>query len=181
MKVMVVEDEETLRNTLKMLLESVGHEAKTAANGLQALELFESEPASIILSDWLMPGVDGLELCKKIRARQDTDYCYFILLTAKQEREDYIKAMSCGVDDFLTKPLNVEDLTIRLHVADRILGYTRHIERLESLLPLCRYCKKIRNDDGSWTELRDYISRFLSDHLTRSICPSCAKKYILNK
>ncbi|NCC51648.1 MAG: response regulator [Spartobacteria bacterium] len=180
MKIMVVEDEKQIRDNLKILLESIGHEVVVASNGLEAFETYDVKPVQVIVSDWMMPGINGLELCKKIRAREEDAYCYFILLTARANRDDYIEAMACGVDDFMVKPLNIEDLTIRLHVAARILGYARHINHLESMLPICNHCKKIRQEDGRWVDFKSYISDYVSKQFSKSICPSCAKIHIIH-
>ena len=181
MKIMVVEDEKHIRDNLKILFESIGHEVVTASNGLEGYEIYEAQPIQLIVSDWMMPGINGLELCKKIRASEEDAYCYFILLTARANRDDYIEAMACGVDDFMVKPLNVEDLTIRLHVAARILGYATHIDHLESMLPICNHCKKIRSEDGQWIDFKTYMADLVTKQFSKSICPSCAKIHIIKK
>ena len=101
----------------------------------------------MVVSDWSMPQMDGLELCRRIRKAAGPDYTYFILLTARDASgENQQAAADAGVDDFLTKPLNFDELWNRLRVAERILRYATQVRQLEEMLPICSYCKKIRDD-----------------------------------
>jgi CheY-like chemotaxis protein len=100
-------------------------------------------------------------------------YVYFIMLTAKQSPEDFTKAMSCGVDDFLSKPLRINDLGHRLAVAGRIQGFIQEMRRLEEFLAVCMYCKCISDGDRGWVQWEEYISRRLGTRFSHGICPSC--------
>jgi phosphoserine phosphatase RsbU/P len=172
-KVMVVEDDLVSRRILETSLEKSGYEVVLASDGQQAWKLFDQNPVRLIVSDWMMPELDGLALCKKIRERPQTDYSYFILLTARSGKENYHLAMESGIDDFLSKPLDREELSIRMHVAERILGYTARIMQLETLLPICSYCKNIRDESDSWRPVEEYINRQTHAELSHGICPSC--------
>lgn len=174
MKILVVEDEPVFRKTLQHLLSEQGHEVSSAPNGLVAWEMFQADPVRVVISDWMMPEMNGLELCRKVRGcEQATDYCYFMLLTANSGRKEYEEAMSGGVDDFLAKPVDAHELFIRLRVADRILTSTARIKRLESLLPICSYCKRIRDKNDSWTQLEVYLNRHVQADFSHGICPQC--------
>jgi len=173
LKVMVVEDDLVSRRILETSLEKNGYNVVIANNGLQAWELFDKDPLRLIVSDWMMPEMDGLALCKRIRGRPETEYTYFILLTARSGKENYHLAMDSGIDDFLSKPLDREELNIRMHVAERILGYTARIQQLETLLPICSYCKNIRDDSNSWRPVEEYINRQTHAELSHGICPKC--------
>ena len=130
MKVLVAEDDAVAGKYLTMALQRLGHEAILCINGQQALEVFSVHQPYIIISDWMMPQMDGLELCQRVRAMRLDHYTYFILQTAKNSKEDYRIGMDAGVDDFLTKPVNHGDLGIRLRVAERMIQQRIESERL---------------------------------------------------
>ena len=124
MTILIAEDDPISRKVLRLTLQQLGYEVLIADDGAEAWELFDKDPVRIIVSDWMMPGLDGLELCRRVRDRPQTPYTYIIMLTAAHTTsDDYSLAMQSGIDDFLTKPLNREMLRTRLHVAERILLY----------------------------------------------------------
>src|SRR2546423_10866549 len=119
MKVLVVEDGRTTRMMLKSAVEGLGHECLTAADGSEAWELFRSQGADVIISDWLMPGIEGPELCRLVRAHAGP-YTYFILLTAFGDRGHAQEGMQAGADDYLAKTLDGDGLRLRLIAAERV-------------------------------------------------------------
>jgi len=177
MRIMIAEDDPSIRDALKDMLESLDHDVVLAGDGEEAWEVFDAHPLSIIICDWLMPKLDGLELCRKIRTRPDTLYCYFILLTGNTGIEKYHEAMKQGIDDFLPKPFYLDELSIRLKVAERIVGYINHIHQLESLLPICAHCRKIRNEKDEWLDFEDYIENQTSTKFTHDICSVCLEEF----
>jgi len=179
MKIIIVDDEPVARAVLQRALEVLGHEVIVTSTGLEAWEVFDREPVRLVVSDWKMPGLDGLGLCEKIRARKKTLYTYFILLTAQDTRsENYKLAMNAGVDDFLTKPFDRAAIEMRLRVADRILQYTTEIRQLQGLIPICAYCRKIQNDANYWQAVETYISEQTGSNFTHGMCPECAEKFL---
>lgn len=178
MKILIAEDDDVSRKVLRVTIEKMGHEVAEARDGAAAWEVFDVEPVRAVVSDWMMPGLDGLDLCRRIRARPQTPYTYFILLTARTGKENYREAMEAGVDDFLTKPLDRDELSIRLHVARRILGFATRIRQLEELLPICSYCKKIRDDQQHWDAIESYISKRTDTSFSHSICPECYEVHV---
>lgn len=134
MKILVAEDDAVARLYLKASLQKLGHEAILCKDGTSALAEFTQHQPFIVLSDWMMPAMDGLELCQHIRALALEHYTYFILQTARSSRNDYRVGMDAGVDDFLAKPVNQEDLFIRLRVAERIIQQRLEAERKIKLL-----------------------------------------------
>ncbi len=180
MKILIAEDDFISRKLLCTTLESFGHEVEAYNDGQEAWDRFNDEPLRIIVSDWLMPNMDGLEFCRKVRDRPDTEYTYFIILTANVQGEDtHREAMDAGVDDFMSKPLNREQIRIRLRVAERILGYTTHISRLESMLPICSYCKKVRDDNNYWEQVETYIGQRTGTDFSHSVCPDCYENVVV--
>lgn len=179
MKILIVEDDPVSRKLLEATLVREGHEVVVAVDGRQAWEMFDRDPQRVVISDWMMPEMDGLELCRRVRARPKTPYTYFILLTAIDASRDNVRrAMVEGVDDFLSKPLNPEAIWARLHVAGRILNYTREIRQLQDLLPICMYCKKIREDEVYWTQIEEYIATRTGAGFSHGICPDCYNKVV---
>lgn len=174
MKILIVEDDPSSRLMLQATLRSLGHEVVSAANGLEALKLLAENQIRVIVSDWEMPEIDGLELCQVIRRRPSNEYTYFIMLTAVHiTQEEYHSAMKIGVDDFLAKPINPGWLEIRLIVAERILKFANQVRQLESLLPICAYCKKIRDDQDQRQRLEAYLHEHTGTQFSHGICPEC--------
>jgi len=179
MKVLIAEDDPVASKLLRYKLQSVGYEPVFAEDGARAWDLIQREPIRIIVSDWMMPEVDGLELCRRVRRRTNTDYTYFILLTANHaDRKNLERAMEAGVDDFLTKPVDLEAIWMRLRMAERIISFTAQIRQLNRLVPICSYCKKIREDDEYWTQIETYIHNHSGSNFTHGICPDCYEKQL---
>jgi cyclic di-GMP phosphodiesterase len=122
MQILVVDDDAISLDVTTYVLENDGHEVVTASNGREALEILAEGRCRIVISDWIMPEVNGLTLCRSIREGEFSSYIYIILLTALAEREDAIAGLSAGADDFLTKPFNAEELRVRIRAAERVLG-----------------------------------------------------------
>lgn len=178
MKVLIAEDDRTSRALLQGSLLKLGYEVVETASGDAAWDGLGRTNARIVVSDWVMPDFDGLELCRRVRARKGAPYVYFILLTGKMlGAGHYAKAMEEGVDDFLTKPLDVDALRIRLRVAERIVMLTERVQTLEGILPMCAYCRRIRDVRGAYQSLEDYVSDKTPTQFSHGVCPECAKKH----
>ncbi len=176
-KILVVEDDPISSILLTTVLEKLGYEIVIAEDGNEAWDEFNKEPVRLIVSDWMMPGMDGLELCEKVRARSRTLYTYFILLTANRTTpENYALAAAAGVDDFLTKPLDREAIRMRLGVAERILKYTAEIRQLKELIPICVYCRKVHDEHDYWERVETYIQKETGSRFSHGACPDCCQK-----
>ena len=177
LRVIVAEDLPSSRELLKISLEKLGFEVEDVADGQAAWEAYQARPCGAVISDWVMPRMTGLELCRKIREAKSPGYTYFILLTGTlMERGHYIEAMDQGVDDFMTKPASVEALRIRLRVAQRIVDLTGRVRRLEGIVPVCSYCRRIRRDDNVYQQMEAYIQAHTDALFSHGICPDCMKK-----
>jgi len=179
-KILAVEDDPVARAVLRLALRRLGHEVVEVDDGEAAWSLLaDNTEIRIVVSDWVMPRSDGLELCRRIRERGSAEYVYFILVTSRDATEENrMAAADAGVDDFLIKPLDVSELWTRLRVAQRILGYTRQVRELEELLPICAYCKKIRDDQNYWQQLEGFISEKTGVDFSHSVCPDCYNRVL---
>ena len=121
MKILVADDEAISRRLLQNYLQKWGHEVVVAENGAEAWALFEAGEFPIVLSDWMMPEMDGLELIRRIRTSERPGYVYVILLTAKSQKDDVVEGMEAGADDFLSKPFDRDELRVRLWEGERIM------------------------------------------------------------
>ena len=181
MKILIAEDDPVSVKVLRFTLQHFGHEVLVAASGTEAWEKFDAEPVRVIVSDWMMPGLNGLELCQKVRGRPKTEYTYFILLTAINTGGDNLrKAMDAGIDDFLSKPLDREAILMRLRVAERILEFTTQIRALKELIPICMYCKRVRDDANYWDQVENYIHEHTGSNFSHGICPTCFEHQVAN-
>jgi signal transduction histidine kinase len=131
MRILIAEDDTTSRMILAEVLAQLGHEVVTAVDGQEAWTIFNREHVPLVISDWMMPDLDGIELTRRIRAENRARYTYVILLTALGGKENYLEAMRAGADDFASKPLDSDQLHARLRVAERILGLQRELVQLE--------------------------------------------------
>ncbi|MEI6352200.1 MAG: response regulator [Verrucomicrobiota bacterium] len=178
MKIIVAEDDAVSRERLCNSLFVLGHEVQAYTNGREALEGFLASPSSVIISDWIMPELDGIEFCRALRDEHAKAFVYFILVTAKSANAaDYDEAAVAGVDDFLVKPLDSDEISRRLRVAERVLRYTSQIRRLTDLIPICMYCKKIRTDGDYWQSIENFIHEHTGSDFSHGICPDCYDHY----
>jgi phosphoserine phosphatase RsbU/P len=180
MKVLAVEDDNVARAVLRRALEALGHVVVEARDGEEAWTAWLAEKPRVVVSDWQMPKLDGLKLCKRFRSQQADDYVYFILLTSSgSTTQNRHAAAEAGVDDFLTKPVDLSALWMRLRVAERILKYTVQVNRLEELMPMCSYCKKIRDDKNYWQQIESYINERTGTEISHSVCPDCYARVVV--
>ena len=180
MKVLAVEDDPVARTILRRTLERLGHEVFEAHDGEEAWTVWLKEKPRVVVSDWQMPKMDGLKLCKRFRAQGGRDYIYFILLTGTGDSANNRRAAAeAGVDDFLTKPIDLSRLWARLRVAERILKVTTQVHRLEEMMPMCSYCKKIRDDQNYWQQIESYINERTGTEISHSVCPECYQRIVV--
>jgi phosphoserine phosphatase RsbU/P len=173
MRILVVEDDFDARDILEVTLKLDGHDVVTAVNGEQGWEKYREDDFPVVISDWLMPETDGIELCRRIRSAEKSRYCYVILLTALHGKSNYLEAMRAGADDFVSKPYDPDELRARLLVAERIVGLQDRMKRLEGILPTCMYCKRIRDEREHWVLIEQYITQRTEASFSHGVCPDC--------
>ena len=193
MRILLAEDGKVDRLRLEKALSEWGFEVESFRDGNKALErLSEPDPPRLCILDWVLPGVEGTELCRWIRKRFPEEGFYLMIVTARQGIDNIIEGLSAGADDYITKPFVSRELRQRIDVGVRVLGLkkllNKKVEQLETaledvrslqgLLPICSYCNKIRNDEDYWEKVESYIARHADVKFSHSICPTCYKKYI---
>jgi phosphoserine phosphatase RsbU/P len=191
--ILVADDDPDWRELLEHLLTGWGYDVVPVSDGQTAWAILNSaEPPSVAILDWVMPGLDGIEICARLRSRATALATYLILLTAKADKDDIVNGLHAGADDFLVKPFDVEELRARLKAGLRIIALQQslaarvaelgealaQVKRLHGLLPICAYCKKIRNDANYWQQIEGYISEHSEATFTHGICPECYEKAV---
>jgi putative two-component system response regulator len=128
MKILIVDDELVSRKKMDLLVRSLGYETLVASDGMEAWEIWKIERPRMVITDWMMPRMDGLALCRKIREAEGSQYIYLIMVTSREEINDLVMGMDAGADDFITKPFIKEELAVRIRAGERISGFeTRDI------------------------------------------------------
>jgi DNA-binding response OmpR family regulator len=193
MRVLIVDDEPIVRRLLETSLTSWGYEVIAAGGGEEAWTILKEDAApSLAILDWTMPGMDGLELCKQVRALRKPTKPYLIFVTANARSQDIVTGLEAGGDDYIIKPFNRDELRARVRVGVRMLelqatladrvreledALTR-VKQLQGLLPICSYCKKVRDDRNYWQQVETYIEGHSDAQFTHGICPDCREKYV---
>jgi DNA-binding response OmpR family regulator len=191
-KVLIAEDEIVSRRLLETALPRWGYDVVTATDGEEAwARLQEPDAPSIMVLDWLMPRLDGVEICRRIRAHPQLSSVYIILLTARTAIEDVVHGLEAGANDYITKPFDAAELRARMQVGVRVVNLqatlaerVREVEdalsrvkQLQGLLPICSYCKKIRDDQNYWHQVESYVGKHTDARFSHGICPECTIKF----
>jgi sigma-B regulation protein RsbU (phosphoserine phosphatase) len=171
--ILLAEDDAVTRRVLISQLKKLGHIVTEAEDGKQALACFQVAPPQVLITDWMMPIMDGPTLCTKIREEQTKEYTYIIILTALEKKTGYTEGMKAGADDFISKPADIVELNVRLRVAERIVRLQKEVAQLKGLLPICSKCKKIRVAESRWEQVESYITKRSVAQFSHGICPSC--------
>lgn len=178
MKILIADDDLVSRTLLEKTLLGFGHEVVAAEDGDAAWRFWQEQYFPIVISDWLMPKADGIGLSRMIRGMHRDSYTYIIMLTILEGKSRYLEAMDAGVDDFMTKPFDREELAARLRAAERVLGLRHHVQVLEGLLPICSYCKRIRDDNNIWLSVERYVTSHSDLKFSHGVCPECFERVV---
>lgn len=174
MRVLLAEDSPQAGNQLQFLIERAGHAVLHAASGKQALACHEADPFPVVIASLGFPDLDGFELCRQIRDRVKSEYVYVILLVQAGDAFPFDQAEDADADDVLVLPVNADVLRARLRVAERMLKLYEELDTLRGLIPICAYCKKIRQEQGLWQQMEAYISSRSHVRFSHTVCPECA-------
>ena len=193
MKILIAEDDAVSRRVLEATLNKFGYEVIVAADGAEAWKLLQHEDAPrLAILDWMMPEIDGVEICRRLRSVPNPTPSYLILLTAKSSKEDIVTGLDAGANDYLTKPFDRAELRARVQVGAHVLELqsklaerVRELEeavvqvrQLQGLLPICSYCKKIRDEQNYWQRVDTYLSEHTDVMFSHGICPDCYRDVI---
>ena len=194
-RVLVAEDDPTTGRALVFLLQRHHYEVVLVEDGQSALDmLMGADPPAIALLDWEMPRLDGLNVTRVVRSIAAAHYTYLIMVTARDAPADVLAAFAAGVDDFLSKPVDSAQLRARLRVGERVLALEGklsarvaelersldEVRQLKRLLPICMYCKKVRDVGDYWQEIETYIHEHTGTNFSHGVCPDCVP-HLLNQ
>jgi DNA-binding response OmpR family regulator len=190
-KILIAEDDPVSRRLLQAALEKWGYVVLVTTNGTDAWKALQGAAVpSLLVLDWQMPGMDGVEICRKIRQSPQLQSAYIILLTSRGAKEDIVEGLEAGADDYVTKPFDHGELRARVQVGSRVVQLQsaladriRELEEaiasvktLQGLLPICCYCKKIRDDGNYWHRVESYIAEHANVRFSHGICPDCSQR-----
>jgi phosphoserine phosphatase RsbU/P len=193
MRVLIAEDEPDSRQLLQIMVGKWGYEVVATSDGVEAWEALQSEDAPrLALLDIMMPRMDGLEVCRRVKAVGSPVPVYIIMLTAKTLPKEIVSGLEAGADDYLIKPFDPSELRARIKVGERILELQEslamrvseleealsRVKQLQGLLPICSYCKKIRDDQNYWQQVESYIATHSEAQFSHSICPDCYTEFV---
>lgn len=188
MKVLIADDDLTSRNVLSSILKKLGCEVVATVNGVEALAAMRQQDAPrLAILDWMMPEMDGVEVCRQLTANRMDQPPYIIILTTRDKKEDIVAGLDAGANDYLTKPFSVAELRARIGVGRRMLEMQaqlastitelrealNHIKTLRGIVPICAKCKKIRDDKGYWERVEVYVTRHSEAQFSHGLCPDC--------
>jgi phosphoserine phosphatase RsbU/P len=186
MRILIAEDDPVTARILEQLGRAWGYETMLVKEGPAALEeLQKGGNPQLALLDWMMPGLDGPDVCRRVREAGGTSY--LILLTAKTDRSDIVAGLDAGADDYLVKPFDPPELRARIKAGIRIIDLQTRlaahvaeleealgkVRRLNGLLPICSYCKAIRDDSDYWHRVEEYVTEHADVQFSHGICPKC--------
>jgi sigma-B regulation protein RsbU (phosphoserine phosphatase) len=187
MRALIADDDRIATAILSRALANWKFDVAVAHDGESAWNLVREQKPQLAIIDWMMPTLDGLELCRRIRLDPGRAHMYLILLTSRDSRTDIVAGLNAGADDYLVKPFDPDELRARIQVGVRVLTLQERladrvneletavstVKRLQGLIPICSYCKRIRSDGNDWEQLESYISEHSDAQFSHGICPPC--------
>ena len=182
--ILVVDDQPANLKVLLSFLKAHHFDVRIAENGERALSVLENDQPDLILLDIMMPEMNGFEACRAIKANQHTADIPIIFITALSNLEDKIEGFAAGGVDYIIKPFEQTEVLARIntHITLRkqqlqLENNLAEIKRLEGILPICSYCKKIRDDDGYWQQVEQYITEHSQAIFSHGLCAECMEEH----
>jgi len=191
--ILVADDDPVSRTIVAAMLRKAGYQVQLASDGHQAwTALQQSTAPHLAVMDWMMPGLDGPEICRRLRAIATSTPTYVILLTSRDAPADVVAGLRAGADDYLTKPPHEEELLARVSVGLRVVSLQHtladrvrrleealsSVKQLQGLLPMCSYCKRVRDDQNYWQQVESYIGRHSALQFSHGYCPECYERHV---
>jgi sigma-B regulation protein RsbU (phosphoserine phosphatase) len=193
-RILIADDDPVTRRLLLAALAPPAYEPVEVSDGAEAYRTLQGGSApSLAILDWLMPGMPGIEICRRVREEGGPNPPYLILLTFRGRTADITAGFEAGADDYVVKPFEPHELRARVNVGVRIVGLQQTlagriaaleealagVKTLQGLLPICAWCKKIRNDGQYWQQVESYITEHSDARFSHSICPDCREKHVV--
>ena len=188
MQILIAEDDPVTGEILARTLQRWHYNTMLVVDGAQAWDRLRTatDPTLAIL-DWMMPQMDGPDVCRRVRQELPLANMYLLLVTAREGRGDMVAGLDAGADDYIIKPFDPDELRARVAVGVRILSLQQklgervaelqaalsNVKKLHGLLPICSYCKRIRGDDEYWQQVEGYIAEHSEAQFSHGICPAC--------
>ena len=194
MKILVAEDDAVTRKLLEVTLGRLRFDVISAADGTAAWNTLETlkgkDAPELVVLDWMMPGLEGIEICRRLHTTPGFELVYIILLTSRNSKEDLAYGLAAGANDYIAKPFDPVELESRVRVGERMVKLQKslaarvreleealaEVRKLQGLLPICSYCKKVRNETNYWEQVDSYLASHSDLKLTHGICPQCLEK-----
>jgi sigma-B regulation protein RsbU (phosphoserine phosphatase) len=193
MRVLIADDDDVSRLELGTLLARQGHEVVAVADGTDAWDVLQGEdPPRLAVLDWQMGEMDGVDVCRRVRERPGLWNVYLILLTSRGGKEHVLAGLQAGANDYITKPFDRDELLARVRVGAQMVGLQAElaarvrdledalarVNQLQGLLPICSYCKCIRDDKNYWHQVETYVKSHSEAEFSHAICPGCWEKVV---
>ena len=193
MIVLVADDLDVNRRLLRSILTPEGYDVVEASNGQEALGVLREAREPIVgLIDWEMPQLEGVEVCRETRAANPETPLFLILVTVRDTKKDVVTGLQAGANDYITKPFDKTELLARVKIGAQMVDLQRtltqrveelkealhNVKQLSGLLPICSYCKKIRDDRNYWTQVESYVGKHTEARFSHSICPTCYESIV---
>ncbi|SHO47957.1 response regulator [Desulfopila aestuarii] len=189
-RILVVDDNTANIDVMLAFLEAEGYDLSIATNGETAIKIARHSRPDLILLDVMMPGMNGFETCRELKADERTREIPVIFVTAKKEVEDIVSGFQSGGVDYISKPFRQEEVLSRVsthlrlrrlvvaqeRLITKLNGALAEVDTLRGLLPICSYCKKIKDEKGAWKKLETYIRTHTQANFSHGICPECLEK-----
>lgn len=191
-RVLLAEDEPVTRRMMESQMTGFGFEVVSVDDGLKAWETLQSNDApQLVVLDWNMPGLDGPDICRRIRMSPRSGYTYMLLVTARNAKADVVAGLSAGADDFISKPVDMDELNARLRTGERVVrleqalaqqvkelkAAAEHVRELQGMIPICMHCKRIRNQSQIWEKVETYIESRSGAKFSHALCTECLEAH----
>ncbi|HSL68899.1 MAG TPA: response regulator transcription factor [Longimicrobiales bacterium] len=190
MRILIADDDAVVRQLVADVLANAGHDIIQTANGEDAWDVLNRGGAPrLAVIDWMMPRLDGPDLCRRLRAVEGARTTYIILLTGLQKPAEIVAGLRAGADDYIIKPFHHEELIARVAVGERVVSLQSslsdriseleqalaQVHTLQGLIPICSCCKRVRNEREYWEKVESYIAARSGAQFTHGVCPDCSQ------
>lgn len=191
MRILIAEDDATSRIVLATVLTNQGYDVTVADDGGMAWDVLGgSNPPRLAILDLVMPGIDGMDLVRRVRALPTSAPPYLIIVSTKSDKADVIAALDAGANDYLTKPFDPGELRARIEVGRRLIEIRAELNQkvaelnlaldqvrtLKGIVPICANCKNVRDDQGFWNRVETYLHEHTDADFTHAVCPDCMRE-----